>query len=37
MYGVEKAAVTWRQEKSAKVDKYLKTSPVDWLNFDVSL
>ena len=39
MYGVEKTAVTWRlaRENCDKVDKYLKTSPLDWLNFNVSL
>jgi len=37
MYGVEKTVVTWRLENCDKVDKYLKTSPVEWLNFDVSL
>ena len=36
MYGVEKTAVKWRLENCDKVDKYLKTSPLDWLNFDVS-
>jgi len=40
MYGVEKTAVAraeWRLENCDKVDKYLNTSPLDWLNFDVSL
>jgi len=36
MYGVEKMAVEWRLENCDKVDKYVKTSPLDWLNFDVS-
>jgi len=36
MYGVEKTAVEWRLENCDKVDKYFKTSPLDWLNFDVS-
>jgi len=36
MFGVEKTAVKWRLEDCGKVDKYLKTSPLDWLNFDVS-
>jgi len=36
MYGVEKTAVEWRLENFKKVDKYVKTSPLDWLNFDVS-
>jgi len=36
MYGVERTAVEWRLENCDKVDKYLKTSPVDSLNFDVS-
>ena len=31
MYGVEKTAVEWRLENCDKVDKYLKTSPLDWL------
>ena len=34
---LEKTAVTWRLENCDKVDKYLKTSPVHWLNFNVSL
>jgi len=37
MYGVEKKAVTWRLENFDKVHKYLKTNPLDWLNFNVSL
>jgi len=37
IHGVEKTAVTWRLEKCDKVDKYLKTSPVHWLNFNVRL
>ena len=37
IYGVEKTAVTWRLKNCDKVDKYLKTSPVDWLNLNVSL
>jgi len=36
MYGVEKTAMEWRLENCDKVDKYLKTSPLDWLNFEVS-
>ena len=36
MYGMEKTAVEWRLENCDKVDKYLNTSPLDWLNFDVS-
>jgi len=36
MYGVEKMALEWRLENCDKVDKYLNTSPLDWLNFDVS-
>ena len=36
MYGVEKTAVEWRLENCDKIDKYLNTSPLDWLNFDVS-
>ena len=34
MYGVEKTAVEWRLENCDKVNKYLNTSPVDWLNFE---
>jgi len=37
MYGVEKTVVKWRLESCDRVDKYLKSSPLDWLNFDVSL
>jgi len=36
MYGVEKTAVEWRLENCDKVDKYLKTSPMDWLDLNVS-
>jgi len=35
MYGVEKTAVTRRLENCDKVDKYLKTSRLDWLNCNV--
>mmetsp|Transcript_24390 Transcript_24390/g.35718 ORF Transcript_24390/g.35718 Transcript_24390/m.35718 type:complete len:160 (-) Transcript_24390:127-606(-) len=34
MYGVEKTAVEWRLENCDKVNKYLNTSPLDWLNFE---
>ena len=36
MYGVEKTAVEWRLENCDKVNKFLNTSPLDWLNFEVS-
>ena len=36
MYGVEKTAVEWRLDACDKVNKYLNTSPLDWLNFEVS-
>jgi len=37
MYGMDKKAVTWRLENCGKVDKFLETNPLDWLNFNVSL
>jgi len=36
MYCMEKTAVEWRLQNCDKVDKYLKTSPQDLLDFDVS-
>ena len=34
MYGVEKMAVEWRLENCDKVNKYLNTSPLDWLSLE---
>jgi len=36
MYGVEKTAMERRLKNCDKVDKYLNTSPLEWLNFDVN-
>ena len=32
--GMEKTAVEWRLENCDKVNKYLNTSPLDWLNLE---